>query len=534
MLWKKTTKQRQLKDRFAVSYMYTLSNEQKIILEIANHIMEPEYTFYPPVNIHVHWHTVLQIALQQKCFPIVYNYIKQYLPVEERAFGEAIWIRHKIIMDKLLREADQASGALQENGIQPVIVKGFMFAHLIYDNPYMRQFGDIDIFVAAKDTISSCKLLESMGYEDYILSMTEKCIDVPPYARYLHYYDMDEKQYFKERSELIEIKDNLWNFPSYIALQHTSAYEISSYCFYGFIPEYAFLYFTQNIFINFSADWGVVTDYCIRDIIDYYCFIIRHVCMFTTEYIKKVEEFGLLYTVTRMLSIMHEFFSDETFTKLPPALLKLGTADTSPILNYPWASCLYERLFEPKKRIEEYYWIMHQACFENSPDYQRPPGAIKQECDYKNGFTAYHTQANMRNFFLACLTSPVYFGVDYDEQYVIFMLHIPSNYPDIIIDVDMRNGEAVLGEKYTFNFQFNFFQKEIAINHDEIGDVQLFHNLRNNIDIISIVMPKQQKFIKRLYNKNNYFISFKISLPSDIRQWSSCIASYNNIRVVET
>jgi len=509
-----------------------LNVEQKVIYEISKNAMNFGYVFIPDENATINWRKVIEIALQQRCFPYIYKHIKEYLVNEDKTFAEAVWIRHKIMVDKKIHEASAVNKAFEENNFFAVLVKGFAFSQFIYDDPYMRQFADVDFFVRQQDTILACEIMEKLGYTDFILSMTEKNVPVSSFARYMHYYDVDEKQYGQDRKNLIEIKDNLWNFPSYQALQHTQQCEISDYNFIIFEPEYAFLYLSQNAFINFSADWGVITDYIIRDILDYYCFIIRYQGIFTVQYVKKIEDLGLLYTVTRMLSILREFYDDEAFHKLPKALLALGTKDTSTMLIYPWTSSLLERLFEPQKRIQEFQWIMHQYCFENLNDFYFPSGVMKQKCDYINGFIAYQTQANMRHFFRICFTMPVMFGVDYDTDSIILLLYIPYNYPNTIIDVAMRNGQAKYGEKYTSDIRIYFLEKKAQIISDEIGDTNLYYNMHNNVDILSIIIPKKEGMAKKLFNKDNYFLSFKISLPNDTRQWSSCIASYDNARIV--
>lgn len=54
---------------------------------------------------------------------------------------------------------------LREHGIEPVILKGFGLA-LLYPNPSLRQFGDIDLFVGLDDFHEACDLLRTLpgGY----------------------------------------------------------------------------------------------------------------------------------------------------------------------------------------------------------------------------------------------------------------------------------------------------------------------------------------------------------------------------------
>ena len=54
---------------------------------------------------------------------------------------------------------------LREHGIEPVLLKGFGLA-MLYPNPSLRQFGDIDLFVGLDDFHEACALLRTLpgGY----------------------------------------------------------------------------------------------------------------------------------------------------------------------------------------------------------------------------------------------------------------------------------------------------------------------------------------------------------------------------------
>ena len=54
---------------------------------------------------------------------------------------------------------------LREHGIEPVLLKGFGLA-MLYPNPSLRQFGDIDLYVGLDDFHEACRLLRTLpgGY----------------------------------------------------------------------------------------------------------------------------------------------------------------------------------------------------------------------------------------------------------------------------------------------------------------------------------------------------------------------------------
>ena len=69
---------------------------------------------------------------------------------------------NQMSLKKILASAVQL---LRERNIEPVLLKGFGLA-MLYPNPNLRQFGDIDLFVGLDDFHEACRLLRSLpgGY----------------------------------------------------------------------------------------------------------------------------------------------------------------------------------------------------------------------------------------------------------------------------------------------------------------------------------------------------------------------------------
>lgn len=62
---------------------------------------------------------------------------------------------------QLRRILASAVKLLQDHNIKPVLLKGFGLA-MLYPNPHLRQFGDIDLFVGLDDFHEACKLLRNL------------------------------------------------------------------------------------------------------------------------------------------------------------------------------------------------------------------------------------------------------------------------------------------------------------------------------------------------------------------------------------
>ena len=62
-----------------------------------------------------------------------------------------------------LRQTAQAVAALQSAGIEPVLLKGYALAALLYDDPIFRPSTDIDLLVRRSEIDAACSALERIG-----------------------------------------------------------------------------------------------------------------------------------------------------------------------------------------------------------------------------------------------------------------------------------------------------------------------------------------------------------------------------------
>lgn len=60
----------------------------------------------------------------------------------------------------------EATGALTGAGIRSILLKGASIAHWLYDEPWMRPYGDIDLLVAPEDWGAASQTLTRLGYVD--------------------------------------------------------------------------------------------------------------------------------------------------------------------------------------------------------------------------------------------------------------------------------------------------------------------------------------------------------------------------------
>ena len=122
------------------------------------------------VDDNIDWRTVMQLA-NHHANNVLIGGVAVQLPEGKRPSDDmcrqmqndmrANLVKH-LRMKQILLMAFQK---LREQGIEPVLLKGFALA-LLYPNPNLRQFGDIDLFVGLDHFHEACALLRTLpgGY----------------------------------------------------------------------------------------------------------------------------------------------------------------------------------------------------------------------------------------------------------------------------------------------------------------------------------------------------------------------------------
>jgi hypothetical protein len=86
--------------------------------------------------------------------------------------------RRRAVLTRLALDAAavEAIAALQEVGISVILLKGPVIALWLYDQPWERTYGDIDLLVAPADHQRASTVLARLGYHDHSLA------DIPAHA----------------------------------------------------------------------------------------------------------------------------------------------------------------------------------------------------------------------------------------------------------------------------------------------------------------------------------------------------------------
>ena len=118
----------------------------------------------------IDWKGVMQLA-QLHANNVLISDVAVRLPKEQQPNADLLMQMQCVLRTNLFRQLNlkqilfSAVKLLREHGIEPVPLKGFALA-LLYPNPNLRQFGDIDLFVGLDRFHEACALLRTLpgGY----------------------------------------------------------------------------------------------------------------------------------------------------------------------------------------------------------------------------------------------------------------------------------------------------------------------------------------------------------------------------------
>ena len=122
------------------------------------------------------WEHVLQNAGQHRVLPAVSTALgnRTDLPASIRSAIGARFASHE---RRVLRFSAELAGILQQfdsRGIPAIPYKGPVLSQLLYGDPAMRDFGDLDLLVRPEDVPPARKALRELGFEPK-LSLSPRC-----------------------------------------------------------------------------------------------------------------------------------------------------------------------------------------------------------------------------------------------------------------------------------------------------------------------------------------------------------------------
>ena len=182
--------------------------------------------------------TIFKIIFYQKIFPIFYDALnKEYI-------NKMIEYTNKIQVKRITNLIEQAA-ELNNTNNNICICKGFVLSQILYDNPYMRMFNDIDISVFSDNMLSQCLKMEQLGYRCSQVELLKDKINLKQEYINMYYSFTGEKKFNRHNDEaMVEVK-NLDHFIDYLrndqSVERSVAININGHKFKTFNLEDSFI-----------------------------------------------------------------------------------------------------------------------------------------------------------------------------------------------------------------------------------------------------------------------------------------------------
>ena len=118
------------------------------------------------INEEVDWDAVMKLA-KHHATNVLLSGVASQMTGSNRPSATMLGEMQSVMRFNLLNQMKQkqilvsAVKLLQAHNIEPVLLKGFSLA-MLYPNPNLRQFGDIDLYLGLDDFHEACKLLRTL------------------------------------------------------------------------------------------------------------------------------------------------------------------------------------------------------------------------------------------------------------------------------------------------------------------------------------------------------------------------------------
>lgn len=460
---------------------------------------------------HFDLEQLLKISFSQKVFPIIYEILKNNVNEDEKRKLKVFWLIHSRKVNKVIEQTLELKSTMQKFSI----CKGYVLSQILYDNPYMRMFADIDIYVPADKLLSQCLQLEKLGYSCEHAEILKNNIDLKQDYINIYYSTDGEKKFNRHSNEaMIEVKDWSYYFSSFKIAESESngiTININGYKFNTFNLRDSFILSFENMHSNFFTSWGIKTEYTLRDIVDMTAFIIRYPELFTEEFLFILKNEGRLERLGDIIQIIRTTFSlyPELIERIPKNLLDVLPASNEDITK----EVLFDEIFNSDNRIEEWDKTTYKSTLEGDKYYYEALNLNKSCYDYKNGIIELVHPCIMNRVVNSSLRAPIYFSSDYDKENIIFSYCISKKYPHLQLCLsllkDTTEKKHIDEIVVTFYHNGDIKKGKFDINFDTyITDFE-------DSFILSVVIKKENISLFKKDDCYEVYFSFKLGFPNE-------------------
>ena len=186
--------------------------------------------------------------------------------------------------------AHQLSGLLSEDGIDHIMMKGYVLRHF-YPVPELRSFGDIDLVIRPEDRRRCHEKILSLGFE-----VKTDWEPVYSYVRGKEYYE------FHTRIMEVDVSDKA-DYQGYFQNPWANAVPVENHC-WELRPEYHFLYLLTHIAKHITGSGAGIRMY-----LDVAVFVQHYAERLDWQYIREeLEKLCLSAFANTVLNLVQECF----------------------------------------------------------------------------------------------------------------------------------------------------------------------------------------------------------------------------------
>lgn len=140
--------------------------ELELLLACLQPAAERNASLIAVLALPLDWDQVLRLANKHRLLPALHSALKGREDVPG-SIGSAIRARfenHQLRVLRFTAELSRIARQFERSNIRFLAHKGAALAQLLYGDPSMRQFGDLDLFVQAADVPRAQSALQELGY----------------------------------------------------------------------------------------------------------------------------------------------------------------------------------------------------------------------------------------------------------------------------------------------------------------------------------------------------------------------------------
>ena len=476
-------------------------------------VWDPKYCFDTSKYGSFDWEILMQISLEHSIFPLIYSKVNMCLPNHLQMKYKICWTLHKRKIKDAMKQAFMIQKTIEESGCRSSIVKGFILSYLIYEDVNLRQFCDIDFIVHKDDMLVVCNIMEHLGYKDGFINCISS-IDIPAHKSYKdsYYLSDKEKTFISESGFLVEIKTGKYSYASIEAsnaMTNRFSLVIDECSFSCVNIKEMFMHIIENMFFNFYADPGILSDYKIRDILDFYSFILKYQDIFTVDYLKTIENRDHLNHLALSIDILKKYFDAEAISKIPSILLNIEPKREN-VFEFiiGWESNFFDR-FCRAERIAEYERLVIKREIEISKQFKSKPVSVTNSTLIHMGSINTPISVWTEPTIFYILEREIYFGFEYDKNNIYASLKIPIEFPDMDILYEFCCDE-LYGEVYKQCVCIELINNKMRRLSSEIGGTKSFMSDFDNYSIVTISIPRHGSIKHVNECVSDYFLFFRL------------------------